>query len=104
MNGVKITIEEWAADNGIELSEIQISELFDAVCIAMEMDKPGGYCVGRWEEDNNEIRELKNKLDVLTRFVQSKGYCVYVGENFVEVETEEPCGSCHYSTKIEIFT
>lgn len=103
MNGVKITIDEWAGENGIELTENQIDDLYDAISIAIEMEKPGGYCVAGVKEENGEVQKLKNKLDVLTRFVRSKGYCVYVEENFVEIEKEVPCGSCHYANEREIF-
>ena len=71
---VKITIEEWAGDNNISLTEEQVEELAYAVDVAYEMSMPCGYGIDRYRhEENCEIKRLKNQIDILLRYLESKG-------------------------------
>ena len=76
--GVKITIEEWAGGNGIALTEEQVEELAEAVDIAYEMSMPCGYGIDRYRhEENCEIKRLKDQIDILLRYLESKGlHCI----------------------------
>ena len=75
IDGVKITIEEWAGDNGISLTEEQVEELAEAVDTAYEMSLPCGYGIDRLRnEENQEIKLLKNQIDMLLRYLAKKGY------------------------------
>lgn len=76
--GVKITIEEWAGDNGITLTEEQVEELAEAVDTAYEMNLPCGYGIDRYRhEENVKIKHLENQIDMLLRYLDSKGlHCI----------------------------
>lgn len=78
MEGVKITIEEWAGDNGIALTDEQVEELAEAVDTAYEMSLPCGYGIDRYRhEENTEIKKLKNQIDILLRYLDHKGlHCI----------------------------
>ena len=83
--GVKITIEEWAGDNGIALTEEQVEELVEAVDIAYEMSMPCGYGIDRYRhEENSEIKRLKNQIDILLRYLEYKGlHCILYDDKVV---------------------
>ena len=83
--GVKITIEEWAGDNGITLTDEQVEELAEAVDTSYEMSMPCGYGVDRYRhEENNEIKRLKNQIDILLRYLESKGLrCILYDDKVV---------------------
>lgn len=83
--GVKITIEEWAGDNGIALTEEQAAELTEAVDTAYEMSMPCGYGIDRYRhEENSEIKRLKNQVDILLRYLESKGlHCILYDDKVV---------------------
>lgn len=83
--GVKITIEEWAGDNGITLTEEQVEELAEAVDTAHEMSMPCGYGINRYRhEENSEIKRLKNQIDMLLRYLDSKGlHCILYDDKIV---------------------
>lgn len=83
--GVKITIEEWAGDNGIALTEEQVCELAEAVDTAYEMSMPCGYGIDRYRhEENSEIKRLKNQIDILLRYLESKGlHCILYDDKVV---------------------
>ena len=73
-DGVKITIDEWAGDNGITLTEEQIEELAEAIDTAYEMSMPCGYGIDRYRhEENIKIKQLENQIDLLLRYLNSKG-------------------------------
>lgn len=78
MEGVKITIEEWAGDNGITLTEEQVEELTEAVDTAYEMSMPCGYGIDRYRhEENVKIKRLESQIDMLLRYLESKGlHCI----------------------------
>lgn len=74
-DGIKITIEEWAGDNNIELSGEQVEELVDAIDITYNMMVPCGYGVDQIEsKEKGEIKQLKAQIDLLERYIKSKGY------------------------------
>ena len=99
---VRITIEEWAGDNGISLTDKQVKELAEAIDICQEME----YVPNRSEElkpvENNEIAILKNKVDMLERYLYSKGYNVTAYDNHVERFYMSNCGTFSASDR-EIF-
>lgn len=81
-DGIKITIEEWAGDNNIEVSNEQIEELVDAIDVTYEMSMPCGYGVGQIEtQEKREIKRLKVQIDLLERYIKSKGYNIILGDN-----------------------
>lgn len=76
--GVRITIEEWAGDNGLDLTDELVAELADGIDTAYQMSMPCGYGVDRYESENKkEIRRLENQIDMLMRYLDSKGlHCI----------------------------
>jgi hypothetical protein len=83
--GVKITIEEWAGDNNISLTDEQVCELAEALDITYEMSMPCGYGIDRYRhEENSEIKLLKNQIDMLQRYLDSKGlHCIIYDDKVV---------------------
>ena len=83
--GVKITIEEWAGNNGISLTDEQIVELAEAVDTAYEMSMPCGYGIDRYRhEEASVIKRLKNQIDMLQRYLDSKGlHCILYDDKVV---------------------
>lgn len=83
--GVKITIEEWAGDNRITLSDEQVEELAEAVDTAYEMSMPCGYGIDSYRhEENCEIKKLKNQIDMLLRYLEHKGLrCILFDDKVV---------------------
>lgn len=83
--GIKITIEEWAGDNNINLTDEQVEELVYAIDTAYDMSLPCGYGVGQIEtKERSEINHLKSQLDLLQRFIESKGYYITLFDNYIE--------------------
>lgn len=101
--GIKITIEEWAGDNDICLTDEQVTELADAIDTAYEMSMPCGYGVDRYKhEENIEISRLKNQVDILLRYLESKGlHCILYDDKVVRPYWVN-CGDRSYSTE-EVF-
>lgn len=86
--GIKITIEEWAGDNHINLTDEQVEELVYAIDVAYDMSLPCGYGVGQIEtKEHSEINYLKSQIDLLQRFIKSKGYCITLFDNRIEQMT-----------------
>lgn len=82
IEAVKITIEEWAGDNGIKITTEQAQDLADAIEIAQDMSMPFGYGVGQIEhQEKSEIQQLKNQIDLLERYISSKGYNIILFED-----------------------
>lgn len=81
-DGIKITIEEWAGDNNIELSGGQVEELADAIDITYNMMVPCGYGVDQMEsKEKGEIKQLKAQIDLLERYIKSKGYNIILHDD-----------------------
>lgn len=69
------TIEEWAGDNGISLTREQAEDLAEGIDIARDMSMPWGYGAGQIEsKEKDEIKLLKHQIDMLERYIASKGY------------------------------
>ena len=84
-DGVKITIEEWAGDNNISASSEQVDELAEAIDISYSMSLPCGYGVGQVEtREKDEIDLLKYQIDMLTRYIDSKGYHITLFNDRIE--------------------
>lgn len=90
---IRITIEEWAGDNGISLADEQIKELAEGIDICQEME----YVPNRTEElkreESQEISVLKHKVDMLERYLYSKGCNVTAYDNHVERTFMVDCGT-----------
>lgn len=85
----RIAVKEWAVDNGLALSGKQIEELGEALEIADDMSKPWGYGIGQLQtRENAEIKLLKGRIDLLTRFILSKGYNITLYDDKI-IETIE---------------
>lgn len=101
-DAVKITIEEWAGDNGISLTEGQIKELAEGIEICREME----YMPNRTEvlnqEENKEIAILRNQVDMLERYLDSKGYQVTTFDDRIERQYMRDCGTFSASDR-EVF-
>lgn len=83
--GIKITIEEWAGDNNINLTDNQVEELVYAIDVAYDMSLPYGYGIGQIEtKEHFEIRYLKSQIDLLQRFISSKGYHITLFDDHIE--------------------
>lgn len=81
-NAVKITIEEWAGDNNISLTQEQVEDLSDAIDIAKEMEYPCGYGIDQYQsKEKLEIKKLENQIDMLMRYISSKGYHIALHDN-----------------------
>ena len=84
-DGVKITIEEWADDLGISLTDDQIEDLAEGIEIARQMSLPCGYGIDRYKhEEDVEIQRLKNQIDMLMRYLNHKGlHCILYNNKIV---------------------
>ena len=103
IEGVKITIEEWAGDNGIAISDEQVEELAEAIDIAYEMSMPCGYGIDRYRhEENTEIKLLKNQIDMLLRYLDSKGLRCILHDNKIVRPYWVNCGDRSYNAE-EVF-
>lgn len=101
--GIKITIEEWAGDNNIHLTDEQVEELVYAIDTAYDMSMPCGYGVGQVKtKESSEIDLLKSQIALLQRFIQSKGYWITLFDNRIEQTIMRPCGD-RYATSHETF-
>lgn len=79
---VKITIEEWAGDNSISLTQEQIEELSYAIDIAKDMERPCGYGIDQYQnKEKMEIKKLNNQIDMLLRYINSKGFHINLHDN-----------------------
>lgn len=97
--GIKITIEEWAGDNSINLTDEQIEELVYAIDTAYDMSLPCGYGVGQVEtREHSEINHLKSQIDLLQRFIQSKGYWITLFDNHIEQTIIHGYGDRYYTS------
>lgn len=97
--GIKITIEEWAGDNQLNLTDEQIEELVYAIDVAYDMSLPCGYGVGQIEaKERSEITHLKSQIDLLERFIKSKGYWITLFDNRIERMVEHRCGDSYYTS------
>lgn len=103
MNGLFVTIQEWASEEGLSLTDVQINELMRAIQITREVEM---YKTG-WTPGDKPYkeRELETKLGKLERtisqlegFMRSKGYTVSFDENSVTEHTQIPCGTAHWSS------
>ena len=97
--GIKITIEEWAGDNNIILTDEQVEELVYAIDVTYDMSLPCGYGVGQIEtKERSEIEHLQSQIDLLQRFIQSKGYWITLFDNRIEQTIMRGCGDRLYTS------
>ncbi|MES0334788.1 MAG: hypothetical protein SFH39_00300 [Candidatus Magnetobacterium sp. LHC-1] len=86
---IKITIQEWAEDNFIDITEEQVNELSDAIDMCSEIELgTRGFTVGNQTKSDIETETLKAKLSTLEQFISSKGLNItydvgYVTETFI---------------------
>lgn len=81
---VRITIEEWAGDNKISLTDEQIEELVEGIDICREMEYTPNRYADFQREENKEIAILKKQVDMLERYLDSKGYHVTTFDDRIE--------------------
>ena len=97
-DGYKITIEEWAGDNDIKLSDAQVEELVYALEVANDMSRPCGYGIDQYQiKECGKIEFLENQIDLLIRFIESKGYSITLYDRKIEEFIGKQCGTSHYS-------
>lgn len=101
-DSVRITIEEWAGDNGISLTDDQIKELAEEIDICWEMEHIPNRTADLKREENKEISKLKNQVDMLERYLDSKGYHVITFDDRIERYVIRYCGTFSTSDR-EIF-
>jgi hypothetical protein len=83
-NAEKITIQEWASENSIQLSEEQVADLQHGLEMAREMDSYGtGWTPGHRAEteEDREIKRLQKTIKQLEGFANLKGFSVSADEN-----------------------
>lgn len=98
LDGIKITIEEWAGDNELAISQDQIEELAYAIDTAYEMSLPCGYGVGQLQtKERTELQKLKDQISLLERFIQSKGHSIILYEDKITELVHVRCGSSHFT-------
>lgn len=74
----------------------------EAIDICQEMEYVPNRSEELKQEENNEIAILKNKVDMLERYLYSKGYNVTAYDNHVERFYMSNCGTFSASDR-EIF-
>lgn len=95
---LKVTIEEWAGDNSITVTEKQVEELVDAIDICSEYDSGSrGFTLGHRPESGEakKIKELESKLHTLECFISSKGFCIDYDIGRVTEHTMVQITDCH---------
>lgn len=107
---VRVTIEEWANDCSMNITDKQVKELADAIemCSEMEVGSRGfsvGYTVK--SEEKLKIEELEKKLFTLECFLQQKGLCISyevgrVTEHTMERISNSHCASNDKTTLINV--
>lgn len=101
-DGIRITIEEWAGDNQISLTPEQIEDLADGIEAEQDMRFPTGYGYDRLQhEESEQIDKLRNTIDLLARFIASKGYNIcFDDKSILESVTHYSIARCVSTTKI----
>ena len=104
-DGTRITIEEWASDNNISLTPEQIEDLADGMDAEYDMMcVPTGYGYDRFQsEENKTIIKLNSTIDLLARFIASKGFNI-VFDNECIRESVDCYNLCYSTTTTKIFT
>jgi len=101
---IKVTIEEWAGDNSINITAKEIKDLVDAIDICSEYDSGSrGFSLGYKPESDEEkkIKELEGKLHTLELFISSKGLCIDYDIGRVTEHTIEQITNCHRASRRE---
>jgi hypothetical protein len=63
------------------------------------MSLPCGYGVGQIAtKERSEIRRLESQIDLLQRFIDSKGYHITLFDNRIERLIEHKCGDRYYTS------
>jgi hypothetical protein len=105
---VKITIEEWANNNDVNINNNQIKELVEAIDMCSEMNLNSiGFTLGHntKSDEDKKIEILENKLRTLELFISSKGYSIgyepgYVTEYYMEKISDTHIASNRRTTKL----
>jgi hypothetical protein len=97
---LKITIEEWAGDNDLDVNDDQITELADAIDVLDEMDSMPFFQQGESKsEEQKEIEVLQKQIGMLELFIASKGYSVSVNKSSLTESVTEPISNTHAATR-----
>lgn len=103
---MKLTIEEWANDNLIDITDKQIKDLTDAIDICSEMESGSrGFTLGYnpKSQEDKKIEELEKKLHTLECFIGRKGFSISYDINRVVEHTMVPCGTSHMASSEKIY-
>lgn len=95
-----ITIEEWAGDNRIELTDTQIKDLVNAINALCEIPleyliKPSNY--------NNEVEKLENKIRLLESFIREKGFNITTNNDYITEHYFERITDSHMASNNRVF-
>ena len=95
----RITVEEWAGEHSLTVTDDQIEELINALDVAHEnymeqFRKPIGYKT----ESDLEIESLKKKINMLERFISSKGHSISTRDSKIVEYQQDRISSSHYAT------
>jgi hypothetical protein len=99
---MKVTVEEWANNNSININDKQIRELVDAIDICSEIDMGStGWVLGYKNKSNEEkeIEKLEKKLFTLERFIQQKGFSISYDIGHVTEHTMESISDSHRASR-----
>jgi len=101
---LKVTIEEWAGHNSIDITDKQAEELVDAIDICSEYDYGSrGFSLGYKpeSEEGKKIKELEGKLHTLECFISSSGLCIDYDIGRVTEHSMEQITDCHRASRKE---
>jgi len=99
---VKTTIEEWANDCSLNITDEQIKELTEAIDMCSEMEMGNrGFTLGHKSKTKEELKieELEKKLFTLECYISSKGLNIDYDAGRVTEHTMEVCGTAHMASK-----
>lgn len=94
-----ITIEEWAGDNKIYLTDRQIEKLAEAINICKEVQIKSFTNT----ELNQNIKKLEKKIELLEKFINAKGFTITVNENSITEHYFEKITDSHIASNNRIF-
>lgn len=96
--GMKLTIEEWSIEYGIDLSEEQIRDLIDALDVCSEIEATPFMFQGNSYE-NKEVEKLEKKIRVLESFIEAKGHSISLSTNGVTEHLYERISPSHVASR-----
>jgi hypothetical protein len=95
---LKITIEEWANDNALPVTDDEINELLEAIGVCSEIDLGSrGFTLGHnaKSDKDKKIDELEKKIQTLELFILEKGISISYDVGYVTEHTMERITNTH---------